>query len=291
MTLITKNLTNQERISLTDEIALISPQATPFLNLLLSNGRKGATGAVIHTYRSRKLDNSDATVAEGNEAGAGVNSDRKELSNICEVFQKVTSVSGSAQASEAVGDLMAQEIEDRLAEVKLAIEKHLIDGVKADGSVDGIRKMQGVIGFVPAENKVGGNVSEDMLKALARKLWEAGNEGADIYCLVSADDKEIIDGLFEDRYNYNHVTNDFGLLVSSLATNYGVIKFIVDRYQPVGKLVAFDLNKVAIKYLKGREPHYEDLAKNGDYLKGQVVAECTLEAQPEAVALLEVPEP
>ena len=194
-------------------------------------------------------------------------------------FLKSTSVSGTAQATGKVGDLFASEINDRLAEVKVAIEKRLINGVKDDGSNSGIRKMDGLLKFADASNTFTGAtanvVTEAEVKQLARKLWDAGNESADIYALVNADIKEQIDELYKGNYNYQHVTNEFGIVVSSIVTNYGKIQFVIDRHAPADKIVAFDLNAVKVAFL--RKPTFEQLSKTGDNIKGQVVAEATLE--------------
>ena len=285
----TNKLTNQENIHLTDEIAVVAPKATPFMTLLMGKGKVKSTSAKVHTWREKTLDFSDVTVAEGVEATNFTNSVRAELNNILEIFLKATSVSGTAQATGATGDLFAQEINDRLAEVKVAIEKKLISGAKDDGSVSGMRKMGGLLTFVDADNSFQtegeGVITEKDIRGLARKLFDAGNENAEIYVLVSADVKEQIDELYKANYNYTHKEDNFGIVVSSINTNYGTLNFVVDRYMDDTRMVAFDINAVSIAFL--RQPQFEQLAKTGDSIKGQVVAEATLEvASRKAVAEL-----
>lgn len=275
----TNKLTTQENIHLTDEIAVVAPKATPFMTLLMGKGKVKDTSAKIHTWREKSLDFSDVTVGEGVEATNFTNGVRAELNNILEIFLKATAVSGTAQASGATSDLFAQEINDRLAEVKVAIEKRLINGVKDDASVSGVRKMAGLASFVDAGNSFDSEgveaITEKDVRGLARKLFEAGNENAEIYVLVSADSKEMIDELYKGQYNYTHKEDNFGLVVSSINTNYGTLNFVVDRYMTDDKLIAFDINAVSIAFL--RQPAFEQLAKTGDNIKGQVVAEATLE--------------
>lgn len=287
----TNKLTSQENIHLTDEIKVVAPKATPFMTLLMSKGRFDSTSAKVHTWREKSLDFADVTVAEGVEATNFANGVRAELSNVLEIFLKATSVSGTAQASGATGDLFAQEINDRLAEVKVAIEKRLINGVKDDASVSGVRKMDGLLKFIDAGNKFQTAgvkaITEKDVRGLARKLFDAGNENAEIYVLVSPDTKEMIDELYKGQYGYTHKTDDFGLVVSVINTNYGELNFVVDRYMANDKLVAFDIEAVSIAFL--RQPAFEQLAKTGDNIKGQVVAEATLEvASRKAVAELTI---
>ncbi|PFR96966.1 SU10 major capsid protein [Priestia megaterium] len=281
-------LTNLENIHLTDEIAEISPKSTPFMTLLMKKGQYVDTTGKIHTWREKNLDFADITVAEGSEATNFVNGLRTEMNNVLEIFLKSTSVSGTAQATGKVGDLFASEISDRLAEVKVSIEKRLITGVKDDASVTGVRKMDGLLKFAQAENQLtgatSGQITEEEIKGLVRRLWDAGVENGEIYALVNADIKEKIDALYKGSYHYEHITTDFGIVVSSITTNYGTINFVLDRYVPADKIVAFDLNAVKVAFL--RQPQFEALGKTGDNIKGQVVAEATLEvASKKAVAV------
>ena len=274
----TTKLTTQENIFLTEEITVVAPLATPLTTLLLGKGKVKDGSAKIHTWREKSLDFSDATAKEGADATDFVNSGRAELNNIMEIFSRATAVSGTAQATGATKDLFSQEIEDRLSEVKVAIEKKLIKGTKNDGSDGEARTMGGLETFVGETLTSVATISaltEKDVRGLARALFEQGNENAEMYVLVSPDVKEQIDELYKENYNYNHVTNDFGIVVSTINTNYGVMNFIVDRYASNDKIIAFDLNVLAISYL--RQPQFEQLGKTGDSLKGLVVAEATLE--------------
>lgn len=273
-------LTTQENISLSKEIAMVAPIDTPFATLLLANGRQKDATAKIHTWREKSLDlTDDVSVAEGSEATNFSQGVRAELNNVMEIFMKSAKVSGTAQATSAVGDLFSSEINDRLAELKVNIEKRLINGVKDNGEVTGIRKMDGILQFVHADNKIvgatAGVITEAEVKQLARKLWEQGVATGEVYALVNADLKEQIDELYKDKYNYVATTNEFGLVVQTINTNYGQLKFVLDRHVPTDKIVAFDLNALSVAYL--RQPVFELLGKTGDSVAGQVVAEATLE--------------
>ena len=46
-------LTNQENIHLTDEIAVVSPLATPLMTLLMSKGQYVDGQGKIHTWREK----------------------------------------------------------------------------------------------------------------------------------------------------------------------------------------------------------------------------------------------
>jgi hypothetical protein len=172
------------------------------------------------------------------------------------------------------------------------MEKALINSLKNDGSTSPfIRRMSGLIEFAEPSNAVSvtGAVTEDTIKQAMRKLWEQDLAEGNYYCLVNADLKEQIDAIYKDRYNYNHLTTNFGLVVDSINTNYGTVNIALSKHVPADKAIFFNDSYLNLAYL--REPVFEPLAKTGDSVKGQVVAEATLKvASPKAVAVLTVSE-
>ncbi|MHA6251952.1 SU10 major capsid protein [Oceanobacillus sp. CAU 1775] len=281
------NFTNAEQISLAQEIAKIGQQNTPFTSLLMAKGVEKAT-STIYTFREKALSHDeDISAEEGADTTEFTASARRELNNVLQIFKKGVSISGSAQAMKS-GQLDS-EVADRLLELKVNMERALINGVKDDGSVSGIRKMAGLISLGDETNDVAvtGDVTEDTIKEMARKLWNQDLATGEIYALVNADIKEQIDAIYKDRYNYNHVTTNFGAIADSVNTNYGVVNFILSKHVPADKIAVFNDSYVDLAYL--REPSFEPLAKTGDSVKGQVVAESTLAVKsPKAVGVVTV---
>lgn len=270
------NFTNAEQISLAKEIAIIGVQATPLTSMLMAKGNIEKALSTIYTWREKTLaqdGNTDAV--EGADATEFYESARAELSNLLQIFKRGASVSGTAIAMKS--NQLAEEVNDRLLELKIEIEKKLINGVKNDGSLTPfIREMGGLISWADASNAVSAttSVTEDNIKEVMRNLWNKNLAEGNYYALVNADIKEQIDALYKDRYNYNHLTTNFGLLVDSINTNYGTLNFVLSKHVPVDKIVTFNDSYVDLAYL--REPHFEALAKTGDSIKGQVIAEATL---------------
>lgn len=285
----TNKLTTQENINLSDTIGLVAPKATPLFSLLLAQGRTVKAGAKYHVWREKSLDNSDATSKEGATPNF-VQSGRAELSAVTQIFLKGTEVSGTAQATEigaSQSDLLLSEINDRQIELAIAIEKALLNGSKNNGSNGEARKMDGLVNWIHADNVVEADavISEKDIRSLAKALFEAGNEEGSFYAFVNADMKEAIDEIFADKYSYVHKTNEFGIVVDEVVTSFGTINVVLDRFAPANKIVA--VNVEALKLAMLREPQYEELAKTGDSIKGQVVGELTLEvASKKAVAVL-----
>ncbi|MBO0997401.1 DUF5309 domain-containing protein [Bacillus sp. SD075] len=289
MTFQSNNFTAAEQISLSTEIAIIGVQATPFTSLLMSKGNIEKALSTVYTWRAKQLDNTDdLSAVEGADTDVFFESARAELSNVLEIFKKGASISGTAVAMKSTQ--FADEINDRLLELKISIEKKLINGLKKDGSTTPFkRQMSGLIEFADPANAVSvtGAVTEEKVKEVMRKLWNQDLAEGTTYALVGADIKEEIDAIYKDRYSYSHVTTNFGLLVDSINTNYGTVHLMLSKHVPANKVVVF--NDAYVDMANLREPAFEPLAKTGDSIKGHVVAETTLKVgSPKAVAVLTV---
>ncbi|WP_210367427.1 DUF5309 family protein [Bacillus sp. REN3] len=270
------NFTNAEQISLSKEIAILGISATPLTSMLMAKGNIEKALATVYTWREKTLDNTDdISAVEGEDTTVFFESARAELNNILEIFKKGASVSGTALAMQSAQ--FTQEINDRLLELKINMEKKFINGIKKDGSVAPFkRQLSGLIEMADASNAVSatGAVSEDTVKEVMRKLWNQDLAEGNVYAFVNADIKEQIDAIYKDKYGYNHVTTNFGLIVESINTNYGTLNIVLSKHVPANKMVVFNDNYVDLVYL--REPHFEPLAKTGDNVKGQVIGEATL---------------
>jgi len=283
----TDNFTQHENIDLTNEISLIHPTDTPLSTMLLVGKKYDIATSKIITWREKELSPyEDMSVEEGSETDQFQSSKRVEKNNVQQIFKRAVAVSGSALASDVLGikDLLQEELNDRLIEMKIAMEKAYLTSEKSDGSVDGIRRMQGLINFVPDENKISEAFSEDAIKNTVRKLWENGLSTGEYVAFVNADLKDEIDELYKDKYFYVAQNDKFGILANTIQTNFGNVKLILNRHIDPDKILIFDPNFVRLSFL--RTPRFELLAKTGDSVKAQVIAETSIKVLNEkAVAL------
>ncbi len=274
----TTGFTTHENIDLLREISLVAPLDTPLLTMMLNKGQHDKATATTVTWREKTLDTTaDITFAEGSATTTFQSSTRAEKSNVTEIFKKACQISGSALASDVVGiaDLLQSEVSDRLKEMAVNIENKLTNGVYDDASISGVRKMKGLTNFVPASNTVTkGSLTEDNFKATVKKLWDNGLASGHYIALVNADLKEEIDDLYKDKYNYVAQENVFGLVVDVVNTNYGRVYLVLDRHVADDEILICDMDYIRLGIL--RNPQFEPLAKNGDYVQGQVVGELTL---------------
>ncbi|GAA0366942.1 SU10 major capsid protein [Bacillus horti] len=283
------NFTDAESISLAKEIALIGVQATPLTSMLMAKGNIEKALSTVYSFREKTLDNTeDLSAVEGADTTEFFETARAELNNILEIFKKGASISGTALSMKS--NQFAEEVNDRLLELKINIEKKLINGLRNDGSTTPFkRQLSGLIQFADSSNAVDvtGDVTEEHVKEVMRNLWNQDLAEGSFYALVGADIKEQIDTIYKDRYSYQHKTNSFGLIVDEIATNYGNLQFVLSKHVPADKMVVFNDAYVDLVYL--REPHFEPLAKTGDSIKGHVIAEATLKVgSPKGVAVVTV---
>ncbi|GIQ67152.1 hypothetical protein PACILC2_57200 [Paenibacillus cisolokensis] len=262
------------------------------MSLLLGKGLTGKASATIHCWRERSFNTDDIGqgVIEGNKNPTVYQSGRAELNNVCQIWQRAAEISGTALAMQST--TFGQEIADRLVEIKQGIEKSITSGVRNDGSSSPyIRQLDGIEQWADDNNKIEAatptQISEDDIKRLVKCFWIQGLPTGQYFALVNADLKEQIDAIYKDSYSYIHQNNVFGLLVDGVRTNYGTVYFLLSRYASPNKITAFAPDFISLDYL--RQPTFETLAKTGDAISGEVVAEATLRVgSKKAVAQLTV---
>ncbi|MFC0906245.1 DUF5309 domain-containing protein [Clostridium sp. MT-14] len=275
----TKDFLSMENIDLMAELGVAQPLDTPLTTLLMGRGQVDKETAPLVYFREKTLDTTeDISQVEGSETTVFQNSTRVPKSNFCEIFKKAVQVSGTAQASSVTGiaDMYSSEMADRLIELKVNLEDKLINGIKNDGSATPfVRHMDGIYSFVDAGNKVTNTaLAEEDFKGTVKKLWDNGLGSNGYVALCNADLKEIIDSFYNTQYNYNAPQGEFGLVANGINTNFGHVSLILDRHIPEGSLIVFDPSYIRLGFL--RTPFSEILAKTGDSVKGQVIAEATL---------------
>jgi hypothetical protein len=288
------NFTNAEKVSLSQELAIIGAEDTPLSTLLLTSGKTEQATSTIFSYIEKTLDDTaDISAKEGSDDIVDVASARAQLSNIEQIFKKGATVSGSALAMKATQ--FSEEINDRLLELKMNMEDAFFNSTKDDGSKSPyVRRMSGLIEAADANNSVNvGEMTQAVIKQAMRNLWEKKLVAGNYYAFVNADIKDQIDALYDSQVRYNQpVTSPFGTLVNQIQTNYGLLNVVLSRHVPVDKIVTVNDAYLAVAFL--RQPVFEPLAKTGDNVRGQVVAEATLKiASPKAVSVTTVvtPEP
>ena len=273
-----------EVVDLREEIALVSPTDTPLTTMLMARGQVAKATDITVTWRERELNSNRGTLRlEGAEAGEVIKSTRGSLSNVCQIIEKVTAVSGTAEAlnPKGIGSSFDMEVNDRLIETKRDLEWYYLNGTKtmeADGTP---RQMAGLMNLVNANNVVQtkGALKEDHILDALQKMWDKGAQG-EYFAFVNATQKRAINALAKTEGNVRWVVdngttaNKYGIAVSQIVTDFGTVNLVLDRYMDNNGILILDLDEVEIAEL--RPTFFEKLPKAGDYHKGHVINESTI---------------
>ena len=272
-----------EVVDLTEEIKLVSPTDTPLTTMLMARGAVEKANDITVTWRERQLNAERGTLKlEGAEAGNVIKSTRGSLSNVCQIIEKVTQVSGTARALNAkgIGDAFDAEVKDRLTEVKRDLEWYFLNGAKTLESDNTPRQMAGLINLVNEANVITKEtLTEDAFLDALQKSWEKGAHG-EYFSFVNASMKRAINELAKAGNNVRFdmtngsMANAYGVGVSKIVTDFGTVNLVLDRYMDAKTILNVDLDEVKIAEL--RPTFYEDLPKAGDYFKGHVINESTI---------------
>lgn len=272
-----------EVVDLTEEIKLVSPTDTPLTTMLMARGAVEKANDITVTWRERQLNAERGTLKlEGAEAGNVIKSTRGSLSNVCQIIEKVTQVSGTARALnvKGIGDAFDAEVKDRLTEVKRDLEWYFLNGAKTLESDNTPRQMAGLINLINEANVITKEtLTEDAFLDALQKSWEKGAHG-EYFSFVNASMKRAINELAKAGNNVRFdmtngsMANAYGVGVSKIVTDFGTVNLVLDRYMDAKTILNVDLDEVRIAEL--RPTFYEDLPKAGDYYKGHVINESTI---------------
>ena len=279
-----KDFLENEVVDLRDEIALVSPTDTPLTTLLMGRGAVVPANDITVTWRERKLNEERGTLKlEGAEAGTPIKSTRGSLSNVCQIIEKVTQVSGTAQAlnPKGIGNSFDAEVNDRMIETKRDLEYYFLNGTKTLEADDTPRQMDGLMNLVNSQNVIdvtGKDFTEEVILDSLQAMWNSGAHG-EYYSFVNASVKRMINSLIKNGINVrvdidNSLDVAYGITVSKIESDFGTINLVLDRHMVTDAILTVDLEQVEIAELRGT--FYEDLPKSGDFQKGHIINESTI---------------
>lgn len=277
-----------EVVDLREEIALVTPTDTPLTTMLMGRGAVVPAKDITVTWREKELNPNRGTLKmEGADAGSVITSSRRTLDNVCQIIEKVTQVSGTAQALDpkGIGNSFQSEVNDRLIETKRDLEYYFINGVKTlESSAEGVetpRQMNGLMNLVNDANVIdatGKEFGEELILDSLQGMWDHGAHG-EYFTFVNASVKRMVNNLVKNGVNVrvavdNSLAVTFGVTIARIESDFGIINLVLNRHMATDAMLTVDMEQVEIAELRGT--FYEDLPKAGDYLKGHVINESTI---------------
>src|SRR5574340_1090436 len=244
----------------------------------------GATAAGAH--------NAGATVTIiGNAALEGEDTDEDRTtrqvrkSNYCQIMKVGVKLSGTAQAVGWVttGDKLADAKVMRLRELLRDLEKTILLGrtdTATIGSDSARRTMAGIVCSLSTNVMSAATLTESALGNLLQSCYTQGSREVDVI-VASPKQKRVISSWNNSRIHVTDNANAFRNVVEVYESDFGSQRVVMNRWLPDDRVLALDSSRIKVVPLAGRSFQYEELAKGGDYARGQVVGEYTLELRNE----------
>lgn len=269
------------RQDITDEIQMVSPSDTPIYSRL-----KDIQGsAVLHEWVEDTIATATAaTPPEGATAAASSTVSKARKSNYMQIVRKTGSVSGTAQALNAVGgrNELMYDMEKTMKSWKIECEQQLLWGTTASGdsTAGTAREMRGFFDALQT-NRVTGSagtvaLTESVFNDQLQSLWNNGSEGAQYIVFVGGFNKRRISQF--STANVRNISAEDKRLVNSVGvydSDFGTVTISLHRYVGEKNCVLIDSTKFNKAWL--RKPFKENLSKRGDLDEYQIVGELTLE--------------
>lgn len=238
----------------------------------------GATLAVIGQPRQ-----------EGDESISDISKDRTDDFNYTQIFKRTVKVSGTQEAETnngihpGVASEARLQLERRTMELQVEMNRAVLNGIRSAtaGSDSAYRSMGGLRQFLTA---AGGNnldqaaaaISEVSVNATYERAWDDGGNPTTLI----GNSKQI--NAFSSQFNTNRfrvAPSDRmqGVFTEKYLTEFGAeLNLVLDRWARKDEVYLIDPSRAELAPLQGRALFTEPLAKIGDAIRWQMVAEMTL---------------
>ncbi|MEM8758493.1 MAG: DUF5309 family protein [Planctomycetota bacterium] len=279
----------------TDEVMFVQGEANNTLSVV-----RGYGGTPAATLTNNLVLNILGNAAlEGDDAPDARFTSRSRKQNYTQIMTSTVEVSGSMQASRAYGidDEVDYQKQERMRELLRDLENCVINGVAPTanevGSSTVRRSMNGIVpllssndfepgaGGLPDGGGAGGDeLTEELLNAALRRVWEASSGSVDTI-VVNGSQKRKINEFASASRQYLPEDTSFRDMISVYESDFGVCKVVLSRWAPSDTVLLLDSSRIEVMPLQGRSFHFKPLATNGDSVRGQVIGEYTLELRNE----------
>lgn len=240
-------------------------------------GSSGVSGATVVVESKPAVQGFTASTARWSARGTPV--------NYTEIFEESVDVTGTELAISRNGgnfgmnDEYAYQMGLRMKELGIRIEQSILSGVTpraAAASTPGI--MGGLMYYINSASKTTSTaaaISEDILAVGLKSIWDSGGQADLIICDGTL--KRALSILYTGRITGQQVTLTGGVKVDEIITDFGTVKVLAHRFMPAQEIIMLQSDRVKVLPLAGRSWFHELLGITGDFQKGMIVGEYTLE--------------
>lgn len=281
MALLTTYDVSTNKEDLTDIITNISPIDTPLLTML-SEGK--AINTAHHTQKDSLADAAENAQVDGAPFGADAQGMPDKVLTYTQIFAKYPYVSDTQIAVQTHGMKNAYnyQVTKKLKEIARDIERALVVSVGQAGDAGTPRKLDGCMHSIAThstDNTDSTALTELGYNTALQAVW-AGGGNPDV-TLVNGTLKRTISGFTGGATkNVEATSKKLVASVDVYDSDFGLQRITAERYINPDDVAILEKDLWAVAWL--RKTKHTPLAKDGDRTRGQIIAECTLEARNEA---------
>ena len=218
-----------------------------------------------------------SALAEGSAPPASRAVDRVDRFNYTQIFgPTAVQVSGTEQVVQKyglVGTEFDHQVANRIKEQAIAVEQAILNGIPSAGSATIGRTMGGFAYYITSNvDATTTTLTDSAFMTQMQAAFDAG--GNPDRFVVGSKQKRVISALDSSNIRYQQMTNTRGQVVEFYDTDYGRVSIILDRWALTNQGFLFSREQATLATL--RPMQFEMLAKTGDSVQGQVVAERSL---------------
>ncbi|PEE67685.1 SU10 major capsid protein [Bacillus thuringiensis] len=223
---------------------------------------------------------------EGADARDARYKPRKRVSNITQIFDDSVELTGTAMAIAQYGvdNEYEKEKQKKQLELALQLEKAIVNGVRYENG--NVHLMSGMRSFIKTNkvNAAKAPISLDLLTEAFRQVFEKGgmNGGGRYVIIAGGSQKVAISKIQEAAIRITRQENSRGVVVDHFVSDFGNAEIVLNNNLRNDEIFVVDANRLSIRPLQTREFSHTFLGKTGDYMKGMLVGEYTLELLQEA---------
>ncbi len=226
-----------------------------------------------------------------------------ERFNVTQIFKDYVKITGTQDAvrRKVRGAILAQEIDNKMKRLRVMLERAAWLGVRTSptGGNTAPRLMGGIDWFITNENGIevapesltntSTNTSfEEVFKELLRLIYDV--RGSVNEAWMNPVTMEHFLKLGEDALIIDQYSEQAGRNVRVYMSQYGETTLNMSPDIPANVIYVVDTSNIKIRPLVNRQFQFEELAKTGDSVKGQLIGEYTLEFRnPDLAGKLVIP--
>lgn len=272
-----------------DVITNLSPTETQFMSGL----KRSVAKSTLHEWPVDKYDaltntSTDKKSVEGADFGAGDVTNPVRRSNHTQIIMQDWKVTGTDMAVAHAGMKNPKDYHQgkSMVHFKHKAEWSLFHGVEAAGTASVAREMGGVFDMITTNSvdAAGVALTETLFGDYLQLGWQNGGNINAAY-LGAKLKRRVSSWTAGGTKNYDQTDKRLVNAVDIYESDFGVVKLFLHRFvdsvvaaASTYNLALLDERTWKIAYLQTREPKNYDAPKGGDYEKGAIIGELTLES-------------